>query len=165
MAMKTKEQIIEELQAIYDYMDSKDAVYGFGQIGDLINKLKSELTEKESEVRTAKEILERFQPFYLNGNPSTGCLVYVKSDVERMLELISQFKQPVTDGEKEAIEFIAENPDCEKYWLANVKNYLDDNGEATDDSCQLSDEWQKQFEIAINAFLKWVLSPQAQTVN
>jgi len=61
----------------------------------------------------------------------------------------------LSDEEIEAIEFIAENPDCEKYWLSKVRHFMNSKGEPDDDSCQLADEWQKQFEIAINAFLKW----------
>ena len=62
----------------------------------------------------------------------------------------------LTDDEIEAIEFINENPDCEKYWLSKVKNFFDLQGNVTDDSREALDEWQEQFEIAINAFLKLV---------
>jgi len=37
-----KDWVLNELISIYDYMHKKDAVYGFGQIGDLIQKIQSQ---------------------------------------------------------------------------------------------------------------------------
>ena len=39
--MKIKE-ILEELISIKDYMEEKDAFYGYGQISDLIGKIQEE---------------------------------------------------------------------------------------------------------------------------
>jgi hypothetical protein len=54
---EVNEEIIKELQAISDYMNEKGAVYGYGQISDLITKLKSQKQPEEKGVKPSDDIV------------------------------------------------------------------------------------------------------------
>lgn len=47
----TKEEILDELQSIKNYMESKDAYHGYGQMNDLIAKLEAETEASKNLVK------------------------------------------------------------------------------------------------------------------
>jgi len=142
MKTLTREQIIEELEAIYNYMDSKGAVYGFGQIGDLINKLKSELSDSEPKARTAEEIRFVDEILSLKSQPERGEQPSAEqrgeykdlSEVKNIFNKYYEYIHITDDDEKKEErcgtcgmlmdiksepEYICMNPDCENYCKTN----------------------------------------------
>jgi hypothetical protein len=142
---------------------------------ELIEKLKPYLTHKsfcnvtsnwDEAIQAMGDTPEKFrdESWHLTYNEIHEKMNICNCGLEQLESLKGSDDVPsdITDEEIEAIKFIDENPDCDKYWLSNVINYLDSEGGATDNSCELANEWQKQFKIAIKVLLRKFTQPPVE---
>ena len=69
----------------------------------------------------------------------------------QLKEQDEEMKRRVKEELVEAQYFLALHPDQNDYMIANVKNYINSQGDADDNSCELWDEWQRYYDIVQKA--------------
>ena len=113
-------------------------------------------------MKTAEDIAMDINEVYImNEDMDIEDYEKIKSVLTTWKEDICKKQRDVNEKTKDAIQFILENPDQNRYMSDNIEHFMT-AGEPDDNSIESANEWEEQYNIVV-AFLKSILNAPEPT--